>query len=232
MSKNSINKPLKGFTWKYTGKISTSKGTGFQGKGVSRTLFLHPSADALKDIPAEMFMIKLSQSPDATKNGKPVFRFLTFRPGAEGKFVNLAPADLTLETPLEEIKNRIVAQFANIPDITVSFNIPLKGTFTNLQTATMLITLYDANNEELKTNDPLTSGDAPYYIKQDAVITVQLKGAESQGNEYFQSTLSTDATPEEVLVTRQVGQIWDGASNGTSTSDVASAAVGTGNIWG
>ena len=100
--KTSVGSILSGFTWTYNGPISIFKGTGYKGKGVSRTMFLTP--ERIEDIPAELFAVKLSQSTNPALAGKAVFRFFGFKFGEATKFETVAPASITMATPLEEIK--------------------------------------------------------------------------------------------------------------------------------
>ena len=102
MAKTSIGKILSGFEWDYDGPVRFVTGKGYQGKGISRTMFLSPSN--LADIPEELFAVKLSQSVKAERAGKPVFRFFSYRftPG-EGAYQDLAPTGITLDTPNSQI---------------------------------------------------------------------------------------------------------------------------------
>lgn len=228
---NSIGNILTNFEWTYEGPVSIIRGTGYQGKGVSRTLFLNQPK--LEEIPEQLFAVKVSQSTNPAKAGKPVFRFFSFRFDPQSKFENMAPQGITLETPLSEIKAIVIGKFANIPNAEVSLNVNLKGRFTNVQCADQLIAIYDEANPDFQSDDPAKSGDAPYYIKSDAIIQVKLKGAMSQGNEYLQSTLSTTATADETFQARQVGQVWNpsgGAVGGSAPVNTPDAQAGQA-VW-
>lgn len=203
---NSIGNILANFEWTYEGPISIIRGTGYQGKGVSRTLFLNQPK--LEEIPEQLFAVKLSQSTNPAKAGKVVFRFFSFRFDPNQKFENMAPTGVGMDTPLSEIKAMIISKLGNIPQAEASINVNLKGRFTNVQCSDGLFAIYDETKPEFQSDDPSKSGDAPYYIKSEAVIQVKLKGAMSQGNEYLQSTLSTPATAAETFQNRQVGSVW------------------------
>lgn len=216
---NSIGNILTNFEWAYKGPISIIRGTGYQGKGVSRTLFLN--TPKLEDIPEQLFAVKVSQSTNPAKAGKVVFRFFSFRFDPNQKFENMAPTGIDMNTPLSEIKAIIITKLGNIPQAEASINVNLKGRFTNVECSDGLFAIYDETKPEFQSDDPTKSGDAPYYIKSDAVIQVKLKGAVSQGNEYLQSTLSTTATAAETFQSRQVGSVWDPSGNASVTAPVS-----------
>lgn len=220
---NSIGKILTGFEWDYDGTVSIIRGTGYQGKGVSRTLFLKP---AVADIPEELFALKLSQSSNPQKNGKPVFKYFSYRFDPNGKYENMAPDNVNMNTELSEIKNMIVSKFSNIPTAEISINIALHGKFTNVTCADDTYAIYD--EEKFASADPNKSGDAPYYIKGDAIIHVKLKGAESQGNEYLQVTLSTTAVSNDIFQKVQSGKVW---GEDSTTGAAAETSAPAGNIW-
>lgn len=218
--KNSIGNVLTNFEWDYEGPISIIRGTGYQGKGVSRTMFLSPK---LEDIPEELFALKVSQSPNPAKAGKLVFKYFSFRFDENAKYENAAPTDVTLETPLSEIKNLVLSKMGNIPNAQISVNVNLHGAFTNVSCADGTYAIYD--EEKFKSADPNKSGDAPYYIKGDAIIHVKLKGAISQGNEYLQSTLSTTASADDIFQKVQAGKVW--GEDGDTVNTVSSPSTDT-----
>lgn len=228
---NSIGNILANFEWTYEGPISIIRGTGYQGKGVSRTLFLNEPK--LEDIPEQLFAVKLSQSTNPAKAGKVVFRFFSFRFDPNQKFENMAPTGVGMDTPLSEIKAMIISKLGNIPQAEASINVNLKGRFTNVQCSDGLFAIYDETKPEFQSDDPTKSGDAPYYIKSDAVIQVKLKGAVSQGNEYLQSTLSTPATAAETFQNRQVGSVWspDGSTPAAPVMNTPEAPQAGQPVW-
>lgn len=234
MAKTSIGKILSGFEWDYDGPVRFVTGKGYQGKGISRTMFLSPSN--LADIPEELFAVKLSQSVKAERAGKPVFRFFSYRftPG-EGAYQDLAPTGITLDTPLSEIKNLVVSKFSNLPTpIEISLAVNLHGKFTNIQCSDGVFALYD--EDKFKDPDPEKNGRAPYWIKAGTQIHVKLKGADSvQGNEYIQSTLSTTASADEIFQKAQVGKVWDGVEADAPAAPAAApdapAAPNPSNFW-
>lgn len=231
---NSIGNVLGNFEWEYEGPISIVKGTGYQGKGVSRTMFLSPAN--MDSIPEQLFALKVSQSTSPDKAGKLVFKYLSYRFDENSKFSNLAPSDVTLETELANVKASVISKFSALitngqtsvkPQL--SINVNLHGKFTNITCADGVYAIYD---EEKFTNpDPNKVGDAPYYIKKDAVIQVKLKGAVSQNNEYLQSTLSTVASSNDIFQKAQSGKIW-GEDDGVSAPAPAAPAAGnTPPVW-
>lgn len=222
---NSIGKVLTNFEWGYDGPISIIRGTGYQGKGISRTMFLSPK---LEEIPEQLFALKTSQSSNPAKAGKLVFKYFSFRFDPEAKFENMAPAEVTLDTPLETVKSIVVSKMGNIPTAEISINVALHGTFTNITCADGTYAIYDA--EKFQNPDPNKSGDAPYYISNDAIIHVQLKGAESQGNEYLQSTLSTTSSSNDIFRKVQAGKVW-GEDDGVAAPSTSVDAGAGQPVW-
>lgn len=221
---------LNGFEWTYNGTVGFARGQGYQGVGISRTMFLHPKVD---DIPENLFAVKLSQSQNPQKKGKYVFKWLSYRLTEDTKPIDLVPSGIDLTTPLADIKAGLVAKINSTPGASVSLNIALKGKFTNLVCSDGTFKLYDEDEEAFKTDDPNTSGNAPYYIKNDAEIQVILKGAMSkQGNPYMQSSLSTTSSSDEVLAKPQRGAIWNPDDSASGAAPAAeTAAEGVDPVW-
>ncbi len=229
MSLTSNDNVLEGFEWGYDGNVGFARGTGYQGKGISRTMFLRPNVE---DIPENLFAIKISKSTNPQKTGKPVFRFLSYRLTEDApKPIDLVPSGIDMSTPLADIKNAFVTKIKQTPGASVSLNIGLKGKFTNIDCADGTIKLYDEDEPEFKTDDPNTTGNAPYYIKSDAEIHVTLKGAMSkQGNAYIQSSLSTTSTSNEILAKPQRGAIWN-PDDTAATPAGETAQSGVDPVW-
>lgn len=226
---NSTENVLQGFEWDYDGTVGFARGAGYKGVGISRTMFLHPQ---LEDIPEQLFAIKVSQSTNAQKAGKFVFKYLSFRLTEDQKPIDLVPTGMDMSTPLDQIKAAIVSKLATAPAATVSLNIGLKGKFTNITCADGTFKLYDEDAPEFKTDDPNTSGNAPYYIKNDAQVHVKLKGAMSkQGNPYIQSTLSTTSASSEIFAQPQRGAIWSPDGSASAEAAPAAAAGDVDPIW-
>lgn len=225
---NSNENVLQNFEWGYDGTVGFARGQGYQGVGISRTMFLHPKVE---DVPENLFALKVSKSPNPQKAGKLVFRFLSYRLTEEAKPSDLVPSGVDMNTPLADIKAAFVTKINSTPGSSVSLNIGLKGKFTNIDCADGTFKLYDEDAPEFKTDDPNTTGNAPYYIKSDAQIHVKLKGAMSkQGNPYIQSTLSTTSTSNEILAAPQRGAIWNPDGNAATAAE-APAAEGVDPVW-
>lgn len=223
---NSNDNVLQGFEWECDTTVGFARGEGYQGVGISRTIFLHP---ALADIPENLFAIKISKSTNPQKQGRPVFKYLSYRLNANDNPSDMVPNGIDMNTPLDQIKAAFVAKMGTMPDASVSLNIGLKGKFTSIACADGTFKLYDEDEPDFKTDDPKTTGNAPYYIKSDAPIHVKLKGAMAkQGNPYIQTTLSTTQTSKEIFVQPQRGQIW---SPDDASAPSAPAADGENPIW-
>lgn len=220
MTKTSATKPLKGFEWDYTGTVAIFKREGYQGKGVSRTMFFSPDVSELENIPAELFMVKVSQSQKPELAGKVVFRFLSFKLTEDGQYNSTAPQGVTVTTPLEEIKALVVSKLSAIPEAQVSIAIRLHGKFTTVSTPEGNFNIYD--EERFPSTNWRELGDPPYYLRNDVEVTVSLKGAESHGNEYLQSRIKTNLSPDEIFQKRADGQIWGEDSGSVSPDPVDS----------
>lgn len=225
---NSTENVLQNFEWEYDGTVNFARGKGYMGNGVSRTIFLRPKVE---DVPEPLFAVKVSQSSDPQKAGKYVFKFLTFRLTEDQKPLDLVPSGIDMTTPLDQIKAAFVQKINATPGASVSLNIGLKGKFTSIACADGSFKLYDEDEPEFKTDNPETTGNAPYYIKSDAQIHVKLKGAMSkQGNAYIQTTLSTTSTSGEILAMPQRGAIWNPDGNAAASAAPA-AAPGVDPVW-
>lgn len=238
---NSNTHSLAGLHYVYNGHVSTTKGKGWQGKGASRTLFCYPK---IADIPSSLFACKVSQSPKPERQGKLVFKYLSFRFDPNGQFNDLAPSTVTMDTDLDNVKNIVTTQLASIPTAEISLQIRLHGKWKNITTGTGPVALYNDDDETLQHADLMKNGEPPYYIKKDAVITVTLKGMDSaQGNGFISSELSTTAPSAQVLQMRGTSApIWDG-TDGTSapmpspvtpneaSAETPNATPAGGSIW-
>lgn len=208
---NSNENVLQGFEWECDTTVGFARGQGYQGVGISRTIFLHPD---LESIPENLFAVKVSKSSNQQKQGRIVFKYVSYRMTENDKPMDLAPAGIDLSTPLDQIKAAFVNMKAKTPSMSVSLNIGLKGKFTTIACADGTFKLYDEDEADFKTDDPNTTGNAPYYIKSDAKIHVKLKGAMSkQGNPYIQTTLSSTLASSEIFAMTQKGQVWNPEAN-------------------
>lgn len=226
---NSTENVLQNFEWDYDGTVGFARGQGYKGVGISRTMFLRPNA---ADIPEQLFAVKVSQSTNQQKAGKYVFRFLSYRLAEDQKPSDLAPSGIDMTTPLDQIKAAFVSKLAAMPGASVSLNIGLKGKFTNITCADGMFKLYDEDDPDFKTDNPDTTGNAPYYIKGDANVHVKLKGAMSkQGNAYIQSTLSTTSTSNEIFAQPQRGVKWSPDAGATVSAAPAANNGSVDPIW-
>lgn len=227
MSKTSVGKPLKGLEYKYEGPISLLSSEGFNNIGKSRTMILKPDVKELDQIPEEMFMVKISQSTNPEKAGKPLFRFLTFKTTQEEtKFIDSVPQGVDQTTPLSEIKDKVVTALQSLEGAEVSLMIPVHGTFTVANLADGNFDVY--NEDKFPSENKMDRGEPPYYIRSDARMTVTLTGAENMGNEYLRSRISSSLTADEVFQKKAEGKIW-GEDESTGASQPAEKE--TGEIW-
>lgn len=223
---NSTQNVLENFEWEYDGPIGFARGKGFQGVGISRTMFLRPK---LEDIPENLFAVKVSQSNNPQKAGKLAFKYLTYRLNENEKPNDLVPSGIDLTTELKDIKSMFLAKLANMPGVVFSLNIGLKGKFTSITCTDGTFKLYDEDEPAFKTDNPDTSGNAPYYVKSDAQVHVKLKGAMGKmGKPYIQSELSSTSASNEILAQTERGHIWN--PNSTVAAE-APAADGMKSVW-
>lgn len=227
--KTSIGKILKGFEHTITGPISIFKSEGYEGQGVSRTMFLTP--ESLESIPEEFFALKISQSKNPALAGKAAFRYFGFKFTDDAKFQTVAPEGLDLSTPLADVKAKVVAGLSVVPGAQYSIAVPLKGKFTPVKFADDTFNIYD------ETAFPNTNwkelGEPPYYLKQDTIVTVKLSGHESRGNEYFRSELSTNATSDEALQKKgAAGKIWGADDSGSASGEADIPEAVPASPWG
>lgn len=228
MTKTSIGNALVGLEWDYKGKISIFKGQGYQG-GVSRTMFLSPKPSELKDMPEELFVVKISQSKNPERAGKPLFRFFTFRASAEDKYTDTVPNGIDQSTPLSEIKAMVVESLGSREEMDISIRIPLHGTFTIINLADGAFDIY--NEEKFKSNDIMEKGEPPYYLRNDVDVTVSLKGAENLGNDYLQSRISSSLTADEVFQKKAASKVWGEDDTSATTYDATSEKSKEDDVW-
>lgn len=218
---NSTGTIIDGQTYKYVGPVRILKGMNLNKTKSSRTLVLKP--EKLDDLPAFLFALKISQSKNPAKAGKTVFKYFSFRMGDGsdgGVFINLAPTGMDLTTDLEQVKAQVISKLANIPNVEYSINVNLPGNFCNVETPQGTYVVF--SREQFPNADPMKEGEPPYYLSGEAILRVTLKGAVSQGNEYFQSTFETDQSPEEIFRTRSEGKVWG--------QEEAAASDGSGDV--
>lgn len=225
----SVENVLNGFEWEYDGTVGFARGQGYKGVGISRTIFLHPN---LQDVPEQLFAVKASQSSNPQKAGKIVFKYISYRLSPEQQPNDLVPSGIDMVTPLDQVKAQFIAKLATVPNATVSLNIGLKGKFTTITCADGSFKLYDEDEPAFKTDNPETTGNAPYYVKSDAQIHVKLKGAMSkQGNAYIQSTLSSTLMSNEIFAKPQKGTIWNPDGETAAAPVAADNAGNVDPVW-
>lgn len=224
--KTSVGRPLKGLEWTYKGPISILSNKGYDGVGKSRTMILKPELKDLDKIPEELFMVKISQSQNPDKAGKPLFRFFTFKTTKEEtKFSESVPKGVDQTTPLAEIKEKVVGALQALEDAEVSLLIPVHGTFTIASLADGDFDVY--NEDKFPSENLMDKGEPPYYIKPDAEMSVKITGSESRGNEYLRTRISSTLPADEVFQKKALGKVW-GEDESTGASQPAEES---GEIW-
>ena len=223
-------------------EISIFTGTDMNGDGVSRRLFV--TVTDLNEIPEELFAVKISQSKKPEKAGRVVFKHLLFKqPGDTQPWQDLAPNGVTLGTPVAEIKQTLV-NFVAEKNLQLEFElaINLNGKFANITTPEGRFTLFD------DAQFPETKGNPGYYLKRGTVADVTLTERPSNyGGVFYQVTLSTASTPDEIFVRGGRAQVW-GQENAVAaptsfeapvaptsfeapTAPAAPTGVDTTNVW-
>ena len=157
--------------------------------------------DNLATTPAELFALKISQSTNPNKAGRVIFKWFSYKVGANA-WSDLAPDGVTLGSDLTQLRDLIASRLAATPDVDHSFNMNLPGAFGNIDTASGRYHIFD-NNEY-----PNTSGYPGYYLRPDADVTITLKPALKNGNQYYQVNFSTHLGPDQVFVRNQRAQSW------------------------
>lgn len=175
----------------------------------------------IAELPAELFAVKISQSKNAEFGGKVAFKYLMHRVNAQAKNTSLAPQSVMLHTPLEEIKNVVVAGGSSF-EWTLAINIP--GPFANITTPVGTYAIYDMVRLAAENGNP------GYYIKNDALVTVEFEPAihKETNKEYYRLKFSTDLTPDQLFQRSGKSQIWGAEDSDSSASAPAPIADVTG----
>lgn len=151
------------------------------------------TVEDLEKVPEELFAIKISQSKKPELAGKPVFKYFVYKLKDTDAWSSLAPSDATPVTELKELKDKVVAQFANKPDARLAMSLKMHGSWGNIETSDGSYALYDDEHY------PDTQGDPAYYLKSDTHVNIGITPAVSHGNEYLQISLSTDEAPDDIF---------------------------------
>jgi len=211
-------------------EISIFTTDGLNG-GKSRRLFI--TVDDITEVPEELFAVKVSQSNKPEKAGKTVFKYLSFKQDGDGQpWQDFAPKDVTIATPVAEIKAKLVS-FVQSNNLQLKYQLAvnLNGKFANISTAEGRFTLFD------DVQFAASEGNPGYYLKRGTRATVTLKEAMSNyGKPYFQVTLATSATPDEIFQKSGRAKVWgqedDAVADDFNPSTDLGAGTSSDNIWG
>lgn len=196
---------------------------------------LYVTVNDLIALPDEFFEIKASQSKDQTKAGKLAFKYLSYKLG-EQPYTSFLPdgAPINLAMTPEQVKQVIVSpstpfvQAAKEGNVSLIFNVKSPFQTIKFDGIDSPIILFD------KQQFPDSNGNPDYFLRRDIELTVSLKRAVNQGNAYYQVSLASSKTPEEVFQKRQQSQVWGGSSSSIeSHSDSGASDVVTpdSDIW-
>lgn len=172
-------------------------------EGSTKTQY-ETTMDWVKELPAELFAVKKSQSEKPERRGKILFKYLTINyAGQKEDWTDYAPKALSEDMPVETIKEKMVNFFEykaengelRFPDIKVSFEIEIKGNFLKVLASDGLYAIFDRENPKWTANDGMPN----YYIITGTVLDVELTLAVKQGNPYFQIKLSTDKASTDIF---------------------------------
>lgn len=203
-------------------EISIFTGTGMNGDGLSRRLFV--TVTDITEVPEELFAVKISQSQKPEKAGRVVFKHLLFRqPGETQPWQDLAPSGVTLGTPVAEIKQTLV-NFITEKNLQLEFElaINLNGKFANITTPEGRFTLFD------DAEFPESKGNPGYYLKRGTKADITLTPRPSKyGNVYYQVTLETAGTPDEIFVRGGRAQVWGQDSAATAPTSFTAPTAPT-----
>lgn len=175
--------------------------------------------DSLADVPEELFALKVSQSRNPELAGKVVFKYFLYKLSAESAWSSLAPGNFTIQTPLSEVKQAVMAKLDHSvnPNTVLRFTLKLHGSWGNIETSDGAYALYDEEHY------PATGGEPNYYLKANTIGNVEMTEAENQGNSYLQVNLSTDLSPEEIFQLKgkaAVHYYGEGASDNAESGNV------------
>lgn len=159
----------------------------------------------IASVPDELFAVKISQSKNPELAGKPIFKYFSYKVNDNTPFSALAPTGTTVATPTSEVKQNVVTKLGQLPDAKFSLAINLNGKFANITTAEGPYTIFDDNEFAA------TEGKPGYYIKRGSLGTIELKKATSQYGPYYQVSLETKLTPDELFVRSGKGKVWGGS---------------------
>jgi len=216
-------------TFTVTQPISIFPATKVDGSP-TRRLVVSVKPEELGNIPADLFGVKISQSKKADRAGKLVFKYFAFKVSDATPWTDTAPSNFNIATPVEEIKQAVVAAIGQTAGAKVQFTINMPGKFANIETSDGRYSLYDFNESP--------DGNLGYYLKGGTVVTVTFTPAEHQGNQYFRLKLDANGqSPEDIFSRGGRGKIFgqDDAIGGAGSQQVytgdASAEESAASIW-
>lgn len=169
------------------------------------------STTTLDEVPAELFAVKISQSPKPEKKGKLVFNYFSIF--INNQWETLVPQQLAGKSN-EEIKEAMIALVKQQGDeVRWNFNMNLPSPFLAVDTEKYgSLRVYDNTAYPYTMGQPTKEDQTPdlkdktdwtilYYLKYDADVTLHFKLAVSKkgGTEYYQITMSSDAEQRDIF---------------------------------
>lgn len=177
-------------TIKFTRPVSIYPGQKQNGDP-SRRLAIRYSLKEFNEIPEELFGVKVSQSKQANRAGRLVFKHIAYKMNTESPWLDYVAPSFNIASPVADIKASLLKALTD-PEAVIQVTINMPGKFGNIDTADGRYTLFDFNEQP--------DGNLGYYLRGETLVTITLTPSEYRGNDYYRVALSTDKTPEEIFV--------------------------------
>ena len=207
-------------TFSVTKPISIFPATKTNGQP-TRRLVISVQPSELSEMPAELFAVKISQSPKPERAGKLVFKYFSFKPSDSTPWSDMASTNFNIATPVEEIKQAVVNALGT-SNAKVQFTVNMPGQFANIETSDGHYSIYDFNES--------ADGNLGYYFKGGTVVTVTFTEATHNGNPYYRLSLNAETlAPDEIFARsgkgKRFGEEADAPAQQVYKGDDADAGV-------
>lgn len=187
--------------------ISIYPGEDYNGKPIKKLVF---TGHDIENVPAELFKLKISASKKPELAGSVMTRYVSWKLNAQLPWSSKLPNTITMQTPVDVVKNELVNVFRQYPEAVFSVSIKMPGQFGNIETPQGTYSIFDFKV------DPI-AGNVGYYLVKDTPVTVTLTLAENKGNNYFRVALATTKSPDEIFRRSGHAKVW-GAEETTVSS--------------